>query len=99
MISYEDAIQLIQESYDSMYRSGMINTKVTITDDTQILGNSPVLDSLGFVTLFTDLEDRIERKTNKEIYLVLDEIIDFDINSPYLSARMITNYIVEKINK
>ena len=96
MIAHEVAIQIIQESYDSMFRGGLIDNRLVIDDDTHVLGDKSVLDSIGFVTLFSEIEERIQKKTNKEIYLILDEISEFDINSPFLSADIIASYIAQK---
>jgi hypothetical protein len=99
MITYEDAIRLIQDSFDSLHRSGMIEEKEKIDYDTCLLGDGSVLDSIGFVTLFAEIEDRIFQKVEKEIYLVLDEISEFDINAPFLSAKIIANYMTNKVNQ
>lgn len=99
MMTLESAINLIQESFDSLYQSGVISEDIIVDKNTPILGENSILDSIGFVTLFTDIEDRISQNTGKEIYLVLDEITDFNINNPYLSAGIIANYLVEKINR
>lgn len=99
MMTPESAISLIQESFDSLYQSGVITEDIIVDKNTPILGENSILDSIGFITLFTDIEDRISQNTGKEIYLVLDEITDFNINNPYLSAGIIANYLVEKINR
>jgi hypothetical protein len=99
MISYEEVIQIIQDSFDSLHRSGMIENTVKINGDTCLLGDNSNLDSVGFVTMFAEIEDRIIQKVNKEIYLIFDEISDFDINSPFLSASIIANYVVNKVNQ
>jgi len=99
MMTQENAITLIQESFDSLYQSGVISEDIIVDKNTSILGENSILDSIGFITLFTDIEDRISQKTGKEIYLVLDEISDFNINNPFLSAGIIANYLIDKINK
>jgi hypothetical protein len=99
MMTLESAISLIQESFDSLYQSGVIREDIIVDKNTPILGSNSILDSIGFITLFTDIEDRISQNTGKEIYLVLDEITGFNINNPYLSVGIIANYLVEIINK
>ncbi len=97
-MNLESAISLIQESFDGLFQSGMIDKEIIIDTNTPILGKDSVLDSIGFITLFTDIEDRINQKTKMEIYLVLDEMSGFNINNPYLSAGIIANYLVDKVN-
>jgi hypothetical protein len=98
MINYDSALQLIQESFDSLHKSGMTTEEIKVNNDTCILGEDSPLDSIGFVTLFSEIEDRLYQTINVDIYLVLDEISEFDINSPYLSAEVIAKYIVNKAN-
>ena len=98
MMNFESAISLIQESFDSLFKSGMIDKEIMIDTNTPILGKDSVLDSIGFITLFSDIEDRINQKTEVEIYLVLDEMTSFNINNPYLSAGIIAHYLVDKVN-
>ena len=99
MITNEKAIKIIQESCDSLHRGGLIDDELIINEDTHILGGKSVFDSIGFITLFSEIEEKIQEKTNLEIFLILDEISDFDINSPFLSVGTIASYIVEKTNK
>jgi acyl carrier protein len=94
MISYEQALQLIQDSFTSLHASGLIVQDVTVNATTVIMGNGSILDSIAFVTLLTDLEDRLNAATQKEIYLVLNEITDFNINNPYLSAEIVAKYMM-----
>ena len=98
MITYKDSIQLIQDSFDGLQRGGMIQEKITVDGNTCLLGDNSVLDSIGFVTLFSEIEDRIIQKIDEEVYLVLDEIGEFDINAPFLSAEILAKYIVSKTN-
>ena len=96
MFTQEDALQLIQDSMDSLIRSGTIETeKVKVTHETVLLGEGALLDSIGFVTFVTDMEDRMEEKTGHECYLVLNEIGEFNINSPSLKAGVLSRYLVK----
>jgi hypothetical protein len=96
MFTQEDALQLIQDSMDSLIRSGTIETeKVKVTHETVLLGEGALLDSIGFVTFVTDMEDRMEEKTGHECYLVLNEIGEFNINSPSLKAEVLSRYLVK----
>lgn len=92
------ALQLMQDSFDSMQRSGMMKEIITVTSDTVILGSGSPLDSLEFVTFISDLEERLCVELDKEVYLVLNEIGEFNINNPFLSAGTIARYI-EKITQ
>jgi len=93
MLSYEQSLNVIQESLESLQQAGIIAEHISISADTVILGAGSELDSLGFVTFISDLEERLCDETNQDIYLVLDEIGDFNINNPFLSAGTIAKYI------
>lgn len=89
------ALQLMQESFDSMQRSGMMDEKVTVDSNTVILGAGSFLDSLGFVTFISDLEERVSEATGQEQYLVLTEIHDFNADQAFLSAGTLAEYVAK----
>ena len=53
------------------------------------------LDSVAFVTLISDLEERVSRESGRELFLVLDELHDFNGENPSLSVRTLAPYLVE----
>ncbi|MBB6216424.1 acyl carrier protein [Anaerosolibacter carboniphilus] len=85
--------EMIQKSFDSLYESGMIENKIIATDDTVLIGPGSELDSVAFVTLFVDIEDRLRVETNEEIYLVLNEIHDFNPKENYLTVSVLIAFI------
>lgn len=87
------AFTLMQESFDSMQRSGMINEAITVTPATVILGTGSTLDSLGFVTFISDLEERVSAATGKEHFLVLTDIHEANSDQAFLSADALASYI------
>jgi hypothetical protein len=95
MLDQNSALALLQDSLDSLVRSGTIDQPIKIQLTTQLLGPESSLDSMGFVTFITDIEDRLEARLNKECYLVLNEISQFDINSPNLTVDVLARYIVK----
>jgi hypothetical protein len=95
MFDQNSAFKMLQESLDSLARSGTIKQPIKIQPTTQLLGPESSLDSLGFVTFVTDIEDRLQSKLDKECYLVLNEIAQFNINSPSLTADVLVRYMVK----
>jgi hypothetical protein len=93
LITTEKALLLIQDSFNSLQRSGVISDAVSISADTVILGSGTVLDSLGFVTFISDMEDRLSTETGQDIFLELDEIIDFSDTDVCLTAGLFATYI------
>ena len=67
----EKILELIQNSFDSLYNSEMISEKISVTDNTIIIGKGSILDSISFITLFSELEERLSVESDNEIFLVL----------------------------
>ena len=99
MITKEFISKLINESLSSLQRTGLIKQEVTIDKDTVLLGTGSPLDSIAFVTLVTDLEDRLNRETGQELSLVLNEIHEFNVNAPYLTAETLSKYMIKLTDK
>jgi len=87
------AFTLMQESFDSMQRSGMIDEVIAVTPDTVILGTGSTLDSLGFVTFISDLEERISAAAGKDCFLILTDIHEANSDQAFLSADALASYI------
>ena len=88
----------MQNSLDSLQRSGMMEKALTVFPDTTILGTGSSLDSLGFVTFISDLEERISEETGTEHYLILTDIHEANADQAFLSAGVLAAYI-EKITR
>ncbi|SRR6266851_4410032 len=99
MITKEFASKLIKESLKSLQHTGLIKQEVTIDKDTVLLGTGSPLDSIAFVTLVADLEDRLNRETGQELSLVLNEIHEFNVNVPYLTAETLSKYVIKLTDK
>jgi hypothetical protein len=96
MITYDIALRLIQDSLDSLQRAGLIEQEIVAQDDTVILGSGSTLDSIAFVTFVTELEDRLNREENQEeLFLVLQDIHDFNTANSSLSAGTFAHYLVK----
>jgi hypothetical protein len=93
MSTYEKAFNTISDTFESLKRSGIISSKSPFSEDTIILGSDSELDSLGFVTFISDLEERISTEEDKEVFLVLNDISDFNLNNPSLTAKALASYI------
>jgi len=99
MITEELAWKLIEDSLSSLQRTGLMKQDVTIDKDLVLLGTGSPLDSLAFVTLVADLEDRLNRETGQELSLVLNEIHEFNVNVPYLTAQTLSKYVINLTEK
>jgi hypothetical protein len=93
MLSQDQAYKLVQESLDSLQRSGFLPAGIVLSGETILLGTGSPLDSMAFATFLTDLEDRLNRATGKELYLELGEIHEFNQDGAALSANMVARHI------
>jgi hypothetical protein len=94
MLSKSDVMALMQESIDSLKRSGLIETALPVSDGAVLLGQESSLDSMGFVTFITDVEERLNRKTGKDVYIVLTDLQDKYPGAAQLSGAMFAEYLV-----
>ncbi len=95
MLPKDRALQLIQDSLNSLHRSGLIEQDIAVHSETVLLGTGSPLDSIAFVTFVTDLEDRLSQEMGSDLFLVLNEVSDFNVNNPNLSADTLARYIVK----
>jgi hypothetical protein len=94
MTATDDMIKLMRESLDGLRSSGIIEQPFELAPDTVIFGTDSPLDSIGFVTFVTDMEDRLAVATGKDISIALLDIDDFDENNPHLTARRLADFLV-----
>lgn len=98
MLTREDAIQLIQEALDALHKSAILETKTHVVNDTALFGAGSSIDSMGFVTLITDVEERLNALTNKDLFIVLSDLEDLYPEAPVLSASMFAEYLIHLAN-
>jgi acyl carrier protein len=89
----EEIFALIQNTFDGLEEGGVIDKRISITGDTVLIGPDTVLDSIGFVTLFTDLEERLSEITGEEIFLLIDEIHEFNPEDTFLTVSVLSDYL------
>ena len=96
MVGAERALELIKETVESLIRSGVIETAFEVANTTVLLGMGSELDSLGFVTFITDLEERLIDETgNDDLYFTLDDIEGFNMDNPNLTVEIFVDYMCE----
>tara|TARA_B100001964_G_C13949585_1_gene472686 strand:+ start:304 stop:612 length:309 start_codon:yes stop_codon:yes gene_type:complete len=97
MIEKQAAMTMIQESLDSLFRSGTLNVQLTADEGLVLMGGGSEerLDSLGFVNFIMDLEERLEDAIGNEAPITLTEIDGFDVNNPILTTSTLADYMVK----
>lgn len=92
-MTHEQALSIMHEVFNGMKTSGMFNEDSSLDADTVILGVGSSFDSLGFVTLISDLEERVSDVAGDEIYLILTDIHEFNKDKTVLSASTLAAFI------
>jgi acyl carrier protein len=95
MLAKDEILSLLRESILSLRRSGIIEVDIAVDAETILLGTGSSLDSMGFVTFVTDVEERLNRETGKDLYIVLTELEERFPGSTTLTADMFADYLVE----
>jgi acyl carrier protein len=93
-MTIKNALQIMQDSLDSLRESDIIKVEVKVTPDLVLLGKGSPLDSLGFVTLMTEMEDRMSRESGQDIFFNIIEVSSFNMDNPFLSANIFAEYMV-----
>ena len=93
MLTYAIAVNVIRDTFESLQRSSIISSDISFSENMVVLGSDSELDSLGFVTFISDLEERISNEDDKDVFLVLDDISDFNMNNPSLTVKALALYI------
>jgi hypothetical protein len=94
MTATDDMIKLMRESVDGLRSSGIIEKPFELAPDTVIFGSDSPLDSIGFVTFVTDMEDRLGAATGKDISITLLDIDDFNESDPHLTVKRLADFLV-----
>lgn len=94
MLTKEAALELMRECADSLLRSDMIEKPIDLTPSALLYGEGSNLDSIGFVTFVTGVEERLNEKLGGDLVIALLDIDDFDDSSPQLTVDRFADYLV-----
>jgi hypothetical protein len=86
-------LQMIQDVTDSLYRSELIPNQMIISDQTVLLGIGSSIDSIAFITLFSEMEDRLSSFLGKEVFIDFNRLHDFNPEKSNLSVAIMIAFI------
>lgn len=95
----QQVMSIFQDSTDSLFRSELIPEKIKIDKDTVLLGKGSVLDSVAFITLFSEIEDRLMQKTGSEVIIDYNQLHEFNTDKSVLRADILCEFILKRILK
>ena len=94
-----DVIQeLIMDNLKSIIEENYDDINVELKLETEIFGETAIIDSLGLVDLIVALEEHLMDEYDIDI-IVVDESSIIDVDSPFKSIRSLSNLIFSRINE
>lgn len=94
MLTKSKIIEVIKLSLESLHRSGVIESAIAVDEQTVLLGVNSNLDSMGFVTLIADVEERLSSLLRRELFVVLPDLEEMYPDAKLLTAEMFANFIL-----
>ena len=90
-------LQLIFECIASLNTERAPSEQLALDEKTELLSESSTLDSLGFVSLVTDLEERIQVQTSKDVMLAT-AAMDTE-NNPFRTVGKLADFILDELKQ
>jgi acyl carrier protein len=91
----EEVVSLIIETANELGEEEL-STDVEMTRETELFGESGVLDSMGLVTLVVAVEQAIEDRFEKSVALADEKALSRS-KSPYRTVLTLAEYAVEQL--
>lgn len=95
MFTKDDAMQLMSRCSESLHRSGIIDQPVDLKPETVLFGEGSPMDSIGFVTFVTSVEEELNALLGKDVVIAFLDIEDFDESAPALTVDRFSEYLVQ----
>ena len=92
MLSKEQVKDLVRDSLITLNAEKEQSQKIPVSDDTVLLGSGALLDSLDFVLVVTNIEERLYALMGREIHLAAD-LQSFDEDHPFRTAATLSEHI------
>lgn len=97
MIERTLIFKIIQESVDSLFDAELIHHKVIIDENTVLLGKGSPFDSISFITLFSEIEDRLSTALGKEVFIDFNKLHDSNADKHNLVVSVLISYLINTI--
>lgn len=93
MIARSDAFEIVLASLKEVFEQTGTAPPAALTDETVLVGDAAVLDSLGVVQLIVEIEQRVEAKHDVSITLANDKAMSAR-SSPFRTVGVLTDHVV-----
>jgi hypothetical protein len=88
-----NSLQIIRDAFTALHEGGVLENRIDVDPATVLLGRGTELDSLGFVSVMTEIEDRLTTARGKETMLLFDDIHAFNADKSKLTAGTLASFI------
>lgn len=96
MLSKQDVSVLVQESLKGLNEEKEDNKKIPVSEDTVLLGTGTLLDSLDFIVIITDIEERIFAATGQDYQLSMD-LDSPEESNPFRNIGTLSEHIAAEL--
>lgn len=93
MISRANASEIVLLSLQEVFAQAGTDAPANLSDDTVLVGNDAVIDSLGVVALIVEVEQRLEAGHNISVVLANDKAMSAK-NSPFRTVGVLTDHVI-----
>ena len=98
MISNEKIVHSVMEVIDELNRQLPKDKKLKKSIDTALFGTDGNLDSLGFISLVTIVEKKIDENFGISI-TIIDELATLEDENPFKTVKSLIEYIGSLLEK
>jgi len=92
-IARNDAYEIVVASLQEVFAQNGTPAPDNINEETVLVGNDPVLDSLGVVQLIVEVEQRVEQGHGVSVTLANDKAMS-QKNSPFRTVGVLADHVV-----
>jgi acyl carrier protein len=93
MIARQDAYDIVLASLREVFEQNGTPPPAQLTEDTVLVGDAAVLDSLGVVQLIVEVEQRVEQGHGISVTLANDKAMS-QKNSPFRTIGVLADHVV-----
>jgi acyl carrier protein len=93
MIVRNQAYEIVLASLQEVFAQGGLTPPASVGEDTVLVGNDAVLDSLGVVQLIVEVEQRVEQDHGISVTLASDKAMS-QRNSPFRTVGVLADHVI-----
>ena len=97
MLSKHDVSVLVQESIKGLNQEKEEGKEIPVANDTVLLGRGSLLDSLDFIVIITDVEERLYASTGQNLRLVVELDVPEEAN-PFRDVGTLSEHITAMLS-